>query len=992
MSSNSSHFQPWLAAAAGRAYGKSDNEGSAAVAPSASSMSLDLYTQIGLQKVAALYKTSRNDQDDLGAWTEADDEKTRKMQQFVEATIGDCAKEQIFQLVEKISQLKPPERLFLYLRMPGGNSETDPLRQPQNPLGTRSEITHTINWVRSHLEHDPAVSIPKQDVYDDYTEYCKRSGIKPLSTADFGKVMKQVFPNVRPRRLGTRGHSRYCYSAMRKATKLNPPILPELGVSTKVSACPSEATDEEAWRVVKGWAETLLSASFGTLKDLASHINSHGLHLPGNTASRILLQKKLLQRDGKDKKKGMQESDGGASMKKRRKRRRKNSASSTESLGGGRFSDMDNNNASCPEGGRTIDLKSLRNNSNSSCSQDMKPFICDENFMNQQEPNLSIEGTNSACDSGQMCQLDTVCIKQETTDMVEHQNIFCKKVRQAQQAKGLWPQPTSAVGALDLAPNGPAVAEDVKPHNFSQPQLPLNVIKSEKRARDTFKRIKLPGCPEEVPENGGEIPGDFILPRERVISICNMDKDALDDYLNGGDNSQEPEAELMQYFSGEGDSAAKSGDYESADLGTLQTSIPLLENYQLFSDGKTEASKGGESTNQIHQLRQYLQQNLQGSATKNNIPEVSVGNPLNLYPGSASASLAMMSQRLMSSSEGGAGGIPSREGGNILRNSVPKKLNIATTNPESISSVPHSPNTRRRNFSFVPISAGPHSPHVRTNVPMNCRQSQTFVSPRVTPVTRRSYRGNCSTMATVKMEAASAPPSPPMWMNKSCGYAMKQPLVSGQMQQIPETRSQSVPLHCRSPLFGAGMNCSAYTSACSSVAQTPIPPDFSDFTNDVGILDYFNGPAPASTLAPGMVAPELSMGDYAGVSRSVPSTPIPLNGAHPMSATISTGGQPSGGYGKMYDMSKSMPSTPLTGGNLFRYSPEINRDYLINGNSLDASKQSAQFFEQQMPAVTSSSMTMDATIADKEFSTFTDSIISNLNDDQTFESELLNNL
>jgi hypothetical protein len=45
---------------------------------------------------------------------------------------------------------------------------TDPLRQSQNPLGTRSEINHTINWVRSHLEVDPSVSIPKQDVYEDY--------------------------------------------------------------------------------------------------------------------------------------------------------------------------------------------------------------------------------------------------------------------------------------------------------------------------------------------------------------------------------------------------------------------------------------------------------------------------------------------------------------------------------------------------------------------------------------------------------------------------------------------------------------------------------------------------------------------------------------------------------------------------------------------------------------------------------------------------------
>lgn len=58
--------------------------------------------------------------------------------------------------------------------------------------------------------------------------YCSLVEIKPLSTADFGKVMKQVFPGIRPRRLGTRGHSRYCYAAMRKATKLDPPKLPDI--------------------------------------------------------------------------------------------------------------------------------------------------------------------------------------------------------------------------------------------------------------------------------------------------------------------------------------------------------------------------------------------------------------------------------------------------------------------------------------------------------------------------------------------------------------------------------------------------------------------------------------------------------------------------------------------------------------------------------------------------------------------------------------------
>lgn len=52
--------------------------------------------------------------------------------------------------------------------------------------------------------------------------------MKPLSQADFGKVMKQVYPKVKARRLGTRGNSRYCYSGLRNCTKLKIPSLPAL--------------------------------------------------------------------------------------------------------------------------------------------------------------------------------------------------------------------------------------------------------------------------------------------------------------------------------------------------------------------------------------------------------------------------------------------------------------------------------------------------------------------------------------------------------------------------------------------------------------------------------------------------------------------------------------------------------------------------------------------------------------------------------------------
>lgn len=59
--------------------------------------------------------------------------------------------------------------------------------------------------------------------------------MKPLSQADFGKVMKQVYPNVRARRLGTRGHSRYCYSGLQRRHKLDPPLLSDLSDRPLVS-------------------------------------------------------------------------------------------------------------------------------------------------------------------------------------------------------------------------------------------------------------------------------------------------------------------------------------------------------------------------------------------------------------------------------------------------------------------------------------------------------------------------------------------------------------------------------------------------------------------------------------------------------------------------------------------------------------------------------------------------------------------------------------
>ena len=73
-----------------------------------------------------------------------------------------------------MTKLTTLDKLLLYLKLPNGRqSDIDPLRQPLNPLGSRSEIQQTIIWIKTHLQEDPQVSLPKHEVYDEYIGYCR---------------------------------------------------------------------------------------------------------------------------------------------------------------------------------------------------------------------------------------------------------------------------------------------------------------------------------------------------------------------------------------------------------------------------------------------------------------------------------------------------------------------------------------------------------------------------------------------------------------------------------------------------------------------------------------------------------------------------------------------------------------------------------------------------------------------------------------------------
>ncbi|KFP26134.1 DNA-binding protein RFX7, partial [Colius striatus] len=152
---------------------------------------------------------------------------------------------------------------------------------------SRAQQTHAFSWIRNTLEEHPETSLPKQEVYDEYKSYCDNLGYHPLSAADFGKIMKNVFPNMKARRLGTRGKSKYPFLGLRKKAFVHMPTLPNLdfhktgdGLDGAEPSGQLQSADEEvisaACRLVCEWAQKVLSQPFDTVLELARFlVKSH---------------------------------------------------------------------------------------------------------------------------------------------------------------------------------------------------------------------------------------------------------------------------------------------------------------------------------------------------------------------------------------------------------------------------------------------------------------------------------------------------------------------------------------------------------------------------------------------------------------------------------------------------------------------------------------------------------------------------------------------
>ncbi|KAJ8009045.1 hypothetical protein DPEC_G00084760 [Dallia pectoralis] len=69
----------------------------------------------------------------------------------------------------------------------------------------------TLQWLEENYIVCEGVCLPRCILYAHYLDFCRKETLDPSCAATFGKTIRQKFPLLTTRRLGTRGHSKYHY-------------------------------------------------------------------------------------------------------------------------------------------------------------------------------------------------------------------------------------------------------------------------------------------------------------------------------------------------------------------------------------------------------------------------------------------------------------------------------------------------------------------------------------------------------------------------------------------------------------------------------------------------------------------------------------------------------------------------------------------------------------------------------------------------------------
>eukprot|EP00918_Siedleckia_nematoides_P067445 GHVU01146850.1.p1 GENE.GHVU01146850.1~~GHVU01146850.1.p1 ORF type:complete len:264 (+),score=20.75 GHVU01146850.1:224-1015(+) len=76
----------------------------------------------------------------------------------------------------------------------------------------RPQSTQFIaKWLDDNYHYEDGICLPRSTIYEYYKDHCQRENLQEVNAASFGKIIRQQYPQLITRWLGTRGQSKYHY-------------------------------------------------------------------------------------------------------------------------------------------------------------------------------------------------------------------------------------------------------------------------------------------------------------------------------------------------------------------------------------------------------------------------------------------------------------------------------------------------------------------------------------------------------------------------------------------------------------------------------------------------------------------------------------------------------------------------------------------------------------------------------------------------------------
>ncbi|KAL3236520.1 RFX family transcription factor RNJ42_01614 [Nakaseomyces bracarensis] len=192
----------------------------------------------GRKSLESKYNKPQNASVTIVANNSQDSDNGGPSYQTPEAIAKKIAEDNIHKSVEEYAaEVREAELEVLGLNK---NSKVEKQHAEQNR--ERSKHVYASLWLMKNCVVQNGGYVRRGRIFAQYVSSCAQNGLKPLSQASLGKLIRALFPNLTTRRLGMRGQSKYHYCGLKLVTDNIEQLHPSASVN-QVIASPNSASN-----------------------------------------------------------------------------------------------------------------------------------------------------------------------------------------------------------------------------------------------------------------------------------------------------------------------------------------------------------------------------------------------------------------------------------------------------------------------------------------------------------------------------------------------------------------------------------------------------------------------------------------------------------------------------------------------------------------------------------------------------------------------------